>query len=375
MGSTDFRVLGPLEIETDGTRIEIGAPKERALLLLFLLAGGRVIPADRIIEELWDGAPPSSAPKLVQQYVSHLRGKLGRGVIETVPSGYRAAIDPASLDAVRFEELAEAGRAAQVAGNAQLAVAQLSRALALWRGPALADVAYHDFALGEAARLEELRLDCEEERLAARLTLGEDEVVLADSARLSAEHPHRERLRGVFMIALYRAGRQVEALEVFREARQSLLEELGLEPGDDLRAVEAAILRQDPALARAEVVAEHEATTLPTAVTTLIGRERELADLRALVLREDVRLVSLVGAGGSGKSRLALALAGESRTFFANGVAWVELAASPGCRSRAADPRPGARRGGGPGRHGRRDARGVGGRPRAAGRCSTTSSR
>ena len=247
-------------------------------------------------------------------------------MIETVPSGYRAAIDPASLDSVRFEELAEAGRAAQVAGNAQLAVAQLSRALALWRGPALADVAYHDFALGEAARLEELRLDCEEERLAARLTLGEDEVVLADSARLSAEHPHRERLRGVFMIALYRAGRQVEALEVFREARKSLLEELGLEPGDDLRAVEAAILRQDPALARAEVVAEHEATTLPAAVTTLIGRERELADLRALVLREDVRLVSLVGAGGSGKSRLALALAGESRTFFANGVAWVELA-------------------------------------------------
>ena len=326
MGSTDFRVLGPLEIESDGTRIEIGAPKERALLLLFLLAGGRVIPADRIIEELWDGAPPSSAPKLVQQYVSHLRGKLGREVIETVPSGYRAAIDPASLDSVRFEELAEAGRAAQVAGNAQLAVAQLSRALALWRGPALADVAYHDFALGEAARLEELRLDCEEERLAARLTLGEDEVVLADSARLSAEHPHRERLRGVFMIALYRAGRQVEALEVFREARKSLLEELGLEPGDDLRAVEAAILRQDPALARAEVVAEHEATTLPD------GRDH--ADRAGARARRSPRarpsrrrpLVSLVGAGGSGKSRLALALAGESRTFFANGVAWVELA-------------------------------------------------
>ncbi len=214
-----------------------------------------------------------------------------------------------------------------MSGNARLAVAILSRALALWRGPALVDVSYDDFAFAEAERLEELRLDCAEERLVARLELGQHEDVLAESTRLSADHPHRERLRGLSMVALYRAGRQVEALEVFREAREKLLEELGLEPGDDLRAVELAILRQDPLLAPSASRLDGIALELPATVTPLIGRERELRELRALVLREDVRLVTLVGAGGSGKTRLALAFATESHAFFANGVAIAELSA------------------------------------------------
>ena len=327
MESTDFRVLGPLEVERDGILITIGAPKERALLLCLLLSGDAVVPADRIVEALWGSAPPSSARKLVQHYVSNLRDKLGRAAIETVSPGYRALSPASSLDSVRFERLLREGREAQASGNGRLAVAILSRALALWRGPALVDVSYDDFAVAEASRLEELRLDCAEERLAALLALGEHEDVLAESARLGSEHPHRERLRGLYMVALYRAGRQVEALAVFRETREELLEELGLEPGDDLRAVELAILRQDPSLtpsASEPAVADFE---LPTAVTELIGRERELRDLRALMLRADVRLVTLVGAGGSGKTRLALALAAGIQPFFANGVAIAELAA------------------------------------------------
>jgi len=327
MGSTEFRVLGPLEVEQDGTLIRIGAPKERALLLCLLLNADAVVPADRIIEALWGSAPPSSAKKLVQLYVSHLRAKLGRAVIATVPSGYRAQIAPVSLDCVRFEQLLREGREAQMSGNARLAFAILNRALALWRGPALVDVSYADFAVAEAGRLEDLRLDCAEERLAAQLALGEHEDVLAESARLSAEHPHRERLHGLYMVALYRAGRQIEALEVFREARKDLLEELGLEPGDDLRAVELAILRQDPLLAPRASPPEGVSHKLRAAITPLIGRERELRELRALVLRTDVRLVTLVGAGGSGKTRLALAFAAESDPFFANGVAIAELSA------------------------------------------------
>ena len=327
MSSTVFRVLGPLEAERDGATITIGAPKERVLLVYLLLNADAAVGVDRIIDALWSNDPPSSAPKLVQLYVSNLRRKLGRAVIETVPSGYRARIVPGSLDSARFEQLFRDGRAARASGNARLAAATLTRALALWRGPALADVSHTDFAAAEAGRLGDLRLDCTEERLAARLALGEHEDVLAESAKLSAEHPHRERLRGISMVALYRVGRQVEALEVFRKTREDLLDELGLEPGDDLRAVELAILRHDPALVPTVSPSEGAALDLPGALTSLIGRERELRELRELVLRADVRLVTLVGAGGSGKTRLALALAAESGRFFANGVAFADLSA------------------------------------------------
>jgi predicted ATPase/DNA-binding SARP family transcriptional activator len=326
MSSTDFRVLGPLEVVRDRQPIRIGAPKERALLVYLLLNGDAAVSTDRIIDALWGDAPPATATKLVQLYVSHLRTKLGRDAIATVPSGYRAEVAYGSLDSLRFEELLREGREARRTGNAQLAEAILSRALALWRGPALADASVAGFAGAEAARLDELRVDCAEERCAAWLALGRHEDVLAESQRLSSEHPHRERLRGLHMVALYRAGRQVEALEAFRETRTELLEELGLEPGDDLRAVELAILRHDPGLAASASPAA-AADAPPTAMTPLIGREREVSDLRDLVLREEVRLVTLVGAGGSGKTRLALALASDSHRFFANGVAIAELSA------------------------------------------------
>ena len=326
MSTCEFRVLGPLEVERDGAPIDVGAPKERALLLFLLLSADTVVSTDRIVDALWGDAPPASSAKLVQHYVAQLRSKLGRGAIATVQPGYRAEIATGSLDSARFEQLLREGREARLSGNPRLAVAILGRALALWRGPALIDVSYADFAVVEAGRLDELWLDCVEERLAARLELGEHEEVLAESARLGAEHPHRERLRGLHMVALYRAGRQVEALEVFRAARKGLLEELGLEPGEDLRAVERAILRQDPALVQGASSPEVP-LALPEPITALIGRERELHDLRALVLRADVRLVTLVGAGGSGKTRLARAFASEGQSLFANGVAIAELSA------------------------------------------------
>jgi predicted ATPase/DNA-binding SARP family transcriptional activator len=327
MSSSEFRVLGPLEVVRDGRPIRIGAPKERTLLLFLLLNANAAVSSDRMIDALWEDGPPSSATKLVQLYVSHLRSKLGRSAIATVPSGYRVDVAPGSLDSLRFEELLREGREAQRSGNAQLAEAILSRALTLWRGPALADASFARFAGAEAARLDELRVDCAEERCAAWLALGRHEDVLAESGRLSSEHPHRERLRGLHMVALYRAGRQVEALEAFRETRKDLLEDLGLEPGDDLRAVELAILRHDPGLTPTAASPEGMADLPPTAITPLIGRERELSDLRDLVLRDDVRLVTLVGAGGSGKTRLALAFASDGHRFFANGVAIAELSA------------------------------------------------
>ena len=326
MSSYEFRVLGPLEVEREGTLVDIGAPKERALLLFLLLNTKKVVSTDRIVDALWGHAPPDSAAKLVQHYVSHLRKKLDRTAIATVPPGYRAEIAEGSLDSARFEQLLREGRETRLSGNPRLAVAILGRALALWRGPALIDVSFADFAVAEAGRLDELRLDCAEERLAARLELGEHEDVLAESARLGAEHPHRERIRGLHMVALYRAGRQVEALEVFRAARKGLLEELGLEPGEDLRAVERAILRQDPALAQSASSPDGVAN-VPEPVTALLGREPELHELRTLVLRADVRLVTLVGAGGSGKTRLARAFASDSQSLFANGVAIAELSA------------------------------------------------
>jgi len=315
-----------MEAERDGILVGIGAPKERALLLYLLLNAGAVVSTDRIVDALWGDAAPASAAKLVQHYISQLRNKLGRTAIATVPPGYQLHVAVGSLDSDRFEQLLQEGREARLSGNPRLAVAILGRALALWRGAALADVSHADFATADAGRLDDLRLSCAEERLVALLELGEHEDVLSESSRLAVEHPHRERIRALNMIALYRAGRQVEALEVFRAVRKDLLEELGLEPGEDLRAVERAILRQDPALAPS--ASSHEvAPILPEPITVLIGRERELHALRTLVLRADVRLVTLVGAGGSGKTRLALALASESQSLFANGAAIAELSA------------------------------------------------
>jgi len=230
-------VLGPLEVLEEGHSVPLPGPKARAVLVLLLLDANRVVPLDRLVDGLWDEAPPETATKTLQVYVSQLRKALGPERIQTHARGYSVATGPDELDAARFERLAGEGR--------------FEEALGVWRGPALADFREERFARDAAARLEELRLGAEEGRIDAELAAGHDSQVVADLERLVAEHPLRERLRGQLMLALYRSGRQSEALELFRRTRAELVDALGVEPGPELQELHRAILAQSPDLAAA----------------------------------------------------------------------------------------------------------------------------
>jgi predicted ATPase/DNA-binding SARP family transcriptional activator len=264
----------------------------------------------------------------VQLYVSQLRALLGAEAIETVGPGYRMRLEANALDADRFEQLHAEGRTALAGRRFEPALDVLHRALELWRGPALVEVAYASFAGQAAARLEELRLECLEDRLDADLVLGRHEVVLAELIELCGEHPLRERVRERLALALYRSSRQAEALAVLAEGRRILLDELGLDPGRGLQQLEHAILVHDPGLDLKTLVTPTQASTapLPVAATRLIGRRDELDRLTALVERDDVRIVTVSGAGGSGKTRVALELARRMSHSFADGSAFVQLA-------------------------------------------------
>lgn len=322
----EYRILGPLEIVgDDGQPIEVTAPKQRALLISLLLRANEAVATDRLVDALWGGTPPASATKLVQVYVSQLRLALGDRALETRSPGYVLTVEPEDFDAARFERLLADGREALAEGNPQLAASLFRRGLALWRGPALADAAYAHYATTEATRLEEVRLIALEERIGADLEAGRHQEVLAELTALVAEHPLRERLRAHLMLALYRSGRQADALSAYRDARRTLDDRLGIEPGEELRALEREILRQDPKLA-APGRTEKSASPLPAPLTPLVGRARELDQLRRLLSRDEARLVVLTGAGGSGKTRLALEAARTVEPTFANGTAFVELA-------------------------------------------------
>jgi DNA-binding SARP family transcriptional activator len=248
----DFRILGSTEV-LDGTRrVELPAGRGRALLALLILHAGEPVAAERIVDELWGEDPPRTADTVVQGLVSRLRRAFEPGrarggpsePLQTVGNGYRLAIDPESIDADRFKRLLdEASDATPEARSAKL-----SAALGMWRGPALADFTYEPFAQRAIAALDELRIQAIEHRFEADLTLGRGGELVAALEEVIAAQPFREQLRGFLMLALYRAGRQAEALEAFRRARSLLIEELGLEPGPALRELQAAILRQDPAL-------------------------------------------------------------------------------------------------------------------------------
>jgi DNA-binding SARP family transcriptional activator len=224
--------------------IELPRQKHRALLAALLLHGEGV-PADRLIEDLWGEEAPSSAKASLQNFVSQLRRTIGNDVLLTRPSGYVLDVAPGDTDLARFEQLTE--QASETSGAER--VTALRRALALWRGPPLADLAFEPFAPLEIARLEELRSTAEEELVEAELAIGKGPELVGRLERLIAAYPLRERLRGQLMLALYRAGRQAEALEVYQQARRMLKDELGLAPGQALRSLEQAILSQDPALA------------------------------------------------------------------------------------------------------------------------------
>jgi DNA-binding SARP family transcriptional activator/streptogramin lyase len=253
----DVNILGPFEVRgPEGRELRLPAGRERSLFVLLLIHRGEVVSSDRIVDALWGGRSPETAGKAVQGYVSHLRRVLepGRdpgdahGLLVTRPPGYALRTGDVAIDATRFERLAQDARRALEDGSAAEAVLLLDEALALWRGPALAEFSFDDFAKAEIDRLEALRLAATEDRIDALLQLGRHGEVVGLLASLVSAHPLRERLRGQWMLALYRGGRQADALQAFRDGRRLLADQLGLEPGPELQRLERAILEQDPAL-------------------------------------------------------------------------------------------------------------------------------
>ncbi len=256
-GDVNFDILGPFGIrDAEGSEIRIPAGRERSLLVLLLINRGEVVSTDRIVEALWGDQPPETAAKAVQGYVSHLRRILepGRdaggsdGLLLTRAPGYVLRVDAHAVDAIRFQQLASGGSRALEEGAIAEAATALEEALGLWRGHALADFAFDDFAQGEIHRLEDLRLGALEDQAHALLQLGRNTEVVAGLDELVAENPMRERLRASLMLALYRTGRQADALQVYRDGRRVLAGELGLEPGPELQRLEQSILAQDPDL-------------------------------------------------------------------------------------------------------------------------------
>jgi DNA-binding SARP family transcriptional activator len=244
----DFRILGTLEAVEGGRTVPLGPPQQRAVLALLLLYPDTVVSTERLVDALWEERPPASAPKIVQNYVWQLRKALGEHLIATRGAAYVLHLEPGQTDAGRFEDLLESGRRALADDDPAAALHVLQQALALWRGPPLDDLPALQTLQPEIAKLEELRLAAVEERFEAALLLGRHEDVIPEARASVAANPLRERLRGQLMLALYRAGRQAEALQAYRDLRAALAEELGLEPSRDLQNLEAAILRRDPDL-------------------------------------------------------------------------------------------------------------------------------
>ncbi|MER7501352.1 BTAD domain-containing putative transcriptional regulator [Nonomuraea pusilla] len=295
-----FVLLGPFEARrADGSVMATGGPRLRALLAMLLLDAGRVVTAERLIDGLY--GERGGAANALQSQVSRLRKGLGPDApVEFHPAGYRLALDPSEVDALLFERLAAEGKAATSAGER---AAVLGRALALWRGPALADLRDAPFAAAQAARLDELRLDAVEARIEAELELGLHGDVVPELRELVAAHPLRERLRGQLMRALYAGGRQAEALAAYESGRALLAEELGVDPSPELAATHLALLRgtlpPQPARQAPPAVAG-----IPAQLTSFVGREADVAALAGLL--ERARLVTLIGPGGAGKTRLAV---------------------------------------------------------------------
>lgn len=296
--ATEFRILGPLEVIQDGAALDLGAQKHRALLAALLVHSNEVVSTDSLIDAIWEDEPPEKAQKALQVYVSQLRKALGQARIETIAPGYLLRVADDELDVRRFQALVTDG--------------QPQDALELWRGSPLADVAFSRFAQPEIARLEELRVTALEARIDLDLATGNHARLIGELEGLVRSYPLRERLRGQLMLALYMSGRQAEALEAYQDARRALTDDLGIEPGRELRDLQQRILNQDPTLgaeARSPAIA-------PSSPGLFVGRDSELDVLiRGLddAFAGHGRLFLLVGEPGIGKSRLAEQLSAEAR--------------------------------------------------------------
>ena len=313
----------------DGSRaVAVAGVRLQSLLCLLLIRPGVAVSGERLAEELWGERQPAAPANAVQSLISRLRVALGdaASLVETTAAGYRVAAEPSSVDAVRFVAAVDRARAALATDDLFGASRSFEAALAQWRGSALDGVAAEGSLHDEAVRLEALRLDALEQRCDVELRLGRHVEMVTELGSLVAEHPVRERFHGLYMLALYRSGRQAEALRAYRYARTELAELLGLEPGPELRSLEAAILAQDPSLRLDAPPTEPDVSSRVLAaagLSTFVGRVEELRALEATVDRH--RLVTVVGPGGVGKTRLASALC--ARRARSEHVRFADLAA------------------------------------------------
>ncbi|MEH1013179.1 BTAD domain-containing putative transcriptional regulator [Micromonospora sp. CPCC 206060] len=328
MTDLHFRILGPPQIVLDGRPVPVGGPKQQALLVLFLLRPNRFVAADWLVDALWDGRPPASAHMTLRTYVAGLRravepqrsSRAPSRILRNHPGGYELRVDPDAIDAVRFGQLVDRAAAALTAGDADAAEQGYDAALALWRGEPLAGPADLGVVRPEVTRLVELRLDAEEGRFAAMVAAGRQATVLAQLRRFVTANPLRERARAQLMLALYRSGRQTEALAVFDEGRRLLADGYGLDPGDEVRAAHWLILTgavpadtpmTPPVTTDAVVVG----ATPAGATGRLVGRHAELARLAEALdaaIRHGGRVAAIVGEPGIGKTSLAAALSGQA---------------------------------------------------------------
>ena len=319
-------LLGPVELRRDSQRVPLPGGKTTELLVRLALEAGRPVRSERLIDDLWGDEALGTAKNTLQSKVSQLRKALGDpDLVKSGASGYTLALEPSAVDAIEVCRLAELTSTLLVAGDNREALRSGTAALEMFRGETLVDAGDGEWLRPHRARLDEVHEQLTEDTMAARLELGASAELIADLEALVQRHPLRERIRGQLMLALYRAGRQADALRAYQAARTVLGDELGLEPGRELQRLEAAILAHDPDLDPPERPddddhAEARSGNLPAAVSSFIGRTRELRELPSLVGSR--RLITLVGPGGAGKTRLALEIAERSREEFADGV-WV----------------------------------------------------